>query len=151
MAPQTARRGRLPHRVPPSRRARTPEEFLLRTRAFVRASALGPVAALRTERRRLLLRDAQGRVLAEIAHDSVEAERLAGDRTGGTAPPMPSIWPGPRSRPNSWTASPTCSTPSSSCSLPPGSTAPPAARRWAACSAPRPVPRYGRRTGPPCP
>ncbi|MCX5215235.1 CYTH and CHAD domain-containing protein [Kitasatospora sp. NBC_00240] len=53
-----------------------PEEFTLRTRATSRGARLHPVARLHTRRARALLVDADGRPLAELAHDEVSAQVL---------------------------------------------------------------------------
>ena len=53
-----------------------PAELLARVRAYSRTRRLAPVARLATERSRTLLQDADGRVLAELADDSVTAQAL---------------------------------------------------------------------------
>ncbi|MEU6440074.1 CYTH and CHAD domain-containing protein [Streptomyces sp. NPDC047046] len=55
-----------------------PEEFVRVLAARTRGAALVPVVRLRTRRTTRLLRDAEGRALAEIADDAVRAERLDG-------------------------------------------------------------------------
>ncbi|MFF4769329.1 CHAD domain-containing protein [Streptomyces sp. NPDC001255] len=62
--------------------AAVPEEFVRLLAARTRGAALVPVVRLRTRRTTRLLRDAEGRALAEIADDAVRAERLDG---GGEA------------------------------------------------------------------
>ena len=57
---------------PLGRASRTPPRAVLApVRGLVRTAAVGPVATLRTQRRVTLLRDGSGRVLAEVAEDSV--------------------------------------------------------------------------------
>jgi CHAD domain-containing protein len=51
--------------------SRPPAEALHLVRAFVRTSAVGPVARLRTVRRQYLLRDAAGEQVAELVDDQV--------------------------------------------------------------------------------
>ncbi|MGE9692237.1 CYTH and CHAD domain-containing protein [Streptomyces sp. NRRL F-5630] len=61
-----------------------PEEFVRVLAARTRGAALVPVVRLRTRRTTRLLRDAEGRALAEIADDAVRAERLDGqERASG--------------------------------------------------------------------
>jgi CHAD domain-containing protein len=50
-----------------------PPDLLAEVAAVVRGRPLAPVVRLRTTRRRLLLLDAAGRTLAEVAHDEVTA------------------------------------------------------------------------------
>lgn len=59
-----------------------PDELAALVRSRVRGAELGPVVRLRTSRDISLLRDGGGRTLAEVAVDSVRAERLpAGNGT----------------------------------------------------------------------
>jgi inorganic triphosphatase YgiF len=63
---------------PPGRAGRTPPRAVLApVRGLLRGAAVGPVATLRTARRATLLRDEAGRVLAEVADDSVTGTALA--------------------------------------------------------------------------
>jgi CHAD domain-containing protein len=64
---------RTEHRLPLDGDA-VPEELQTQVRAFVRREPLHPVARLRTQRAETPLRDADGRTLAVIAHDHVDAE-----------------------------------------------------------------------------
>lgn len=65
---------------PLGRAGRTPPRAVLApVRGLVRTASVGPVAMLRTARRVTLLRDEEGRVLAEVADDSVTATALAAE------------------------------------------------------------------------
>ncbi|WP_103888860.1 CYTH and CHAD domain-containing protein [Actinacidiphila yanglinensis] len=57
-----------------------PWELDRRVRAYTRSHRLGPVAHLRTHRRRHLLLDRKGRTLAEVAEDEVDAHILDVER-----------------------------------------------------------------------
>lgn len=60
---------------PLGRSGRVPKALSTLVRAHVGGAALVPVATLTTTRRRMLLRDAAGEVVAEVADDTVRAER----------------------------------------------------------------------------
>lgn len=71
---------------PLGRAGRTPPRAVLEpVRGLVRTAAVGPVATLRTARRATLLRGAEGRVLAEIADDSVTGTVFAAEPGEPTA------------------------------------------------------------------
>jgi CHAD domain-containing protein len=59
---------------------KVPRELERRVRAYTRGRPLGPVAHLRTHRRRHLLLDREGRSLAEVAQDEVDAHVLDVER-----------------------------------------------------------------------
>lgn len=55
-----------------------PDELLVRVKALARGKPLVPVLHMRTRREREHLVDARGKAVAEVAHDHVSAEILAG-------------------------------------------------------------------------
>ncbi|MEU8512820.1 CYTH and CHAD domain-containing protein [Kitasatospora sp. NPDC048722] len=63
-----------------------PTELLAQVTAFTRGAVLAPVAHLRTHRARMLLRDENGEVLAEITEDRVAAHVLDASRLAAAPP-----------------------------------------------------------------
>lgn len=60
---------------------RPPAELVALTRVYTRGAALAPVAELDTHRRRWVLADADGQVLAELADDHVTAKTMGQQTT----------------------------------------------------------------------